>query len=185
VRHLPNLLTLLRLISVPVTLWLMVENRMAPAFWLFAAAGVTDAVDGAVARLFDAHSALGAILDPLADKVLLVSTYIALGLAGFLPLWLVVLVVLRDVLIVAYALVYTLAGTPHGSPSLISKINTLAQIMLAGVVLAGQGLHWGRPMLVEALVIAVAVTTIASGTGYLFAASRTVPATNGDHRDRK
>lgn len=177
-RHVPNILTMLRLLSVPVTVWLMVEGRMAPAFWLFVAAGVTDAVDGAVARLFDARSRLGMWLDPLADKVLLVSIYLVMGMQEHIPLWLVVLVVLRDVLILLYAVVYVLAGSFTGTPLFISKINTAAQILLAAVVLARLGLGWGGPMLSEAFVYVVAVTTVASGAAYLMAASRKVPASN-------
>jgi cardiolipin synthase len=177
--HVPNALTLLRLVSVPVTVWLMLHGRMEAALWLFIAAGVTDAVDGAIARLFDARTALGSLLDPLADKVLLVSTYVVLGLLDLLPQWLVVLVVLRDVLIVLYAVVYMLAGSFSGSPILISKVNTVAQIVLAGLVLARLGPGWGGSGIEDIFVAVVAITTIASGSAYLFAASRRVPATNG------
>ena len=179
-RHVPNILTCLRLASVPVTVWLMVDGRMAPAFWLFVAAGLTDALDGLIARLFHAQTALGRILDPLADKVLLVAIFITLGLAERLPLWLTVLVVLRDVLIVAYAVVYAMAGTPQGSPILISKVNTLAQIVLAALVLADLGLGWRGAMLTETFIYVVAITTVASGTAYLLAVSRKVLVTNGE-----
>ena len=175
-RNLPNILSTLRLLSVPVTVWLMMQGYMAAAFWLFVAAGVTDAVDGAVARLFDARTAIGAWLDPLADKALLVSTFVVLGWQEHIPLWLVVLVVLRDVLIVAYAVVYVLAGEFSGSPILVSKINTVTQIFLAALVLAHLGLGWGGAQLIEAFVYGVAGTTVASGAAYLMAASRRVPA---------
>lgn len=178
-RHVPNILTLLRLLSVPVTVWLMAEGAMVAAFWLFVAAGVTDAVDGAVARLCNARTALGAWLDPLADKALLVSTYAVLGWLGHIPLWLVVLVVLRDLLILAYAVVYVLAGEFSGSPILVSKINTAAQIVLAAMVLAHLALGWGGPLLIESFVYGVTGTTVASGAAYLMAASRKVPASNG------
>ena len=178
-RHVPNLLSLARLLAVPVAVWLMVSGRMGAAFWVFAGAGMTDALDGAIARLCDARSRLGQWLDPLADKVLLVSIYIVLGVGGVLPLWLTVLVVLRDVLIVLYAAAYALAGWPQGSPILISKINTAAQIILAAVVLARLGLGWGGMMLSDALVTVVAVTTVASGTAYLFAVGRRVPDGGG------
>ncbi len=174
-RHVPNLLTLARLLSVPVTVWLIAHGRMGVAFWLFVAAGVTDAVDGAVARLWNARSRLGQWLDPLADKVLLVSIYVVLGISGALPLWLTVLVVLRDVLIVLYAAVYMLAGWMQTSPILISKVNTAAQITLAAAVLARLGQGWGGEGLTAAFVTVVTVTTLASGTAYLIAASRRVP----------
>lgn len=175
-RHVPNALTILRLLSVPLTVWLMAAGRLDVAFWLFAAAGITDAVDGAIARMFDAHSRLGQWLDPLADKVMLVAVYVMLGIGGQIPLWLVVLVVLRDVVIVLYAVLYVLAGAFRGSPLLISKINTAAQIVLAGLVLAHHGLNWGGAMLIEAFVTVVAVTTVASAAAYLIAANRQVAA---------
>ncbi len=152
---------------------------MLAAFWLFVAAGVTDAVDGAIARLCNARTALGAWLDPLADKVLLVSTYVVLGWLGHIPLWLVVLVVLRDLLILAYAVVYVLAGEFNGSPILVSKINTAAQIVLAAMVLAHLAFGWGGSLLIEAFVYGVAGTTVASGAAYLMAASRKVPPVDG------
>lgn len=176
VRHVPNVLTVLRLISVPLIVGLMARDLWGGAFWLFVGAGLTDAVDGTIARMFDAKTRLGMWLDPLADKALLVSVYVVLAAAGLLPLWLVVLVALRDVLIVLYALVYLLAGTFAGTPLFISKINTAAQLALAALVLAHQGLDWGRPALVDIFVIVVAATTTASGTAYLMAASRNVPA---------
>lgn len=176
VKHVPNALTILRLASVPLIVWLMAEGAMTAAFVLFVGAGLTDAVDGAIARLFDAKSRLGMWLDPLADKVMLVSIYLTLGVAGHIPLVLVVLVVLRDVLIVLYAVVYVLAGAYSGTPLFISKINTAAQIVLAALVLAHLGPGWGGPVLVEVFVIVVGVTTIASGAAYLMAASRKVPA---------
>ena len=176
IKHVPNALTILRLISVPLTVWLMVHGGYKAAFWLFVGAGITDAVDGAVARLFDAKSRLGQWLDPLADKVLLVSIYVTMAAAGHVPLWLVVLVVLRDVLIVLYAVVYVLAGSFSGSPLFISKINTAAQLFLAALVLANLGPGWGGPVLVEIFIYVVAATTVASGSAYLMAASRKVPA---------
>lgn len=178
IRHVPNALTILRLISVPLTVWLMVNGMMAPAFWLFVGAGLTDAVDGAVARMFDAKTRLGTWLDPLADKVLLVAVFVTLGAQGHIALWLVVLVALRDVLIVLYAVVYVLAGAFTGTPLFISKINTAAQLVLAALVLAHLGLDWGGVVLVEIFVYVVAATTIASGAAYLMAASRRVPATD-------
>ncbi len=178
IKHVPNALTILRLISVPLTVWLMVQGGYKAAFWLFVGAGLTDAVDGAVARLFDAKSRLGQWLDPMADKVLLVSIYVTMAAAGHVPLWLVVLVVLRDVLIVLYAVVYVLAGSFSGSPLFISKINTAAQLLLAALVLANLGPGWGGPVLVEIFIYVVAATTVASGSAYLMAASRRVPASN-------
>lgn len=178
IRHVPNALTILRLLAVPVTVWLLTHGNPAAAFWLFVAAGITDAVDGAVARLANARSRLGTWLDPLADKALLVSIYVTLAGQGQLPIWLVVLVALRDVVIVLYAVVYVLAGTFRGTPLFISKINTAAQLMLAALVLAHEGLGWGTPVLVDAFVIVVAATTTASAAAYLMMAAGKVPASD-------
>lgn len=178
IRHVPNGLTILRLVAVPLTVWLLLRGQLGTAFWLFVAAGITDAVDGAVARLANARTRLGTWLDPLADKALLVSVYVTLAVLGDLPVWLVVLVALRDVVIVLYAVVYVLAGTFRGTPLFISKINTAAQLALAAIVLAHLGLGWGPPVLVDAFVIVVAATTIASAAAYLMVAAGKVPASD-------
>jgi cardiolipin synthase len=172
-------LSLLRLASVPFAAWLMAHGLEMAAFWLFVAAGLTDAVDGAIARLCDARTPLGAWLDPLADKALLVTTYVVLGARDILPLWLVVLVVLRDVLILAYAAVYMLAGAFTASPILVSKINTAVQVALAALVLARAAYGWGGETLVDAFVYAAAGTTVASGAAYLVGVSRAIPARDG------
>lgn len=182
-RHVPNILTLLRLLSVPMIIWLLSTERTLPAFWLFIAAGATDAVDGTIARLFDARSRLGQWLDPLADKVMLVSVYVVLGLQGYVPLWLTVLVVLRDVLIVVYALLYALSGWFGGTPILISKINTAVQIVLAGLVLGRLGGQWDAALMIQAFIYAAAATTSASGAAYLLAANRRPPVSGGNWGD--
>ncbi len=166
-RHVPNILTSLRLFGVPLVVWCLMTEATTAAFWLFVFAGLTDAVDGAIARMFNARSRLGLWLDPIADKVLLVSLYIALGLRGDLPFWLVVLVVLRDVLIVLYVAVYVLAGALTSTPLFISKINTAAQMILVAILMARLGPGWESLMLEQAFIIVVAVTTGASGAAYL------------------
>ena len=169
---LPNIVTLARLCAVPLAFWLIVEHRLAEAFWLFVAAGVSDAVDGWLARRLGGN-ALGAVLDPVADKALLVTMYATLGAVGALPLWLAILVVFRDLLIVGGVLVFGALGhTFDIKPLRVSKANTAAQIVLVAVVLflAGHGLQ--VPMAVDALVLIVAATTLASGAAYVRAASR-------------
>jgi cardiolipin synthase len=165
----PNILSLARLLSVPVAIMLMLDGSYALCFWLFVAAGVTDAVDGWIAKSFDARTALGAYLDPLADKALVVSTYLMLGWLGHLPAWLVVLVVFRDVLIVGGAMVaYFMLGDFRSDPLAISKINTAVQIVLVGAVLARLGLDIGAPVLDWVLVHVAAATTLLSGGAYLW-----------------
>lgn len=169
--HLPNALSLLRLFLVPFIVWLIVSEQWAPASWLFVFAGVTDALDGFVARLCHARTLLGSWLDPLADKALLVSIYMTLGILGDVPLWLVVLVVLRDFTILLYAVTDIVVGKLPARPLLISKINTMAQIILAALVLVQKGTGWGSPTLIEAFVYGVTFTTVASGTAYLISTS--------------
>lgn len=166
--NLPNLLTLCRLLSVPVTVWLIVQDHMAAAFWLFVAAGVTDAVDGAIARLFDARSVLGAYLDPLADKALLVSIYVVLGWLGHLDSWLVIVIVFRDLAILGGAvLMLFLSQYSAVDPLYISKTNTFLQIVLAALLLAHLGLGVADEWLIDILVYVVGATTIISGLAYI------------------
>lgn len=164
----PNIISISRLLAVPLIIWLIVSNYLGAAFWVFVFAGLSDAVDGFVARRLNATSALGEIIDPVADKVLMVSIYVALGLQGLLPPWLVIVVVTRDVLIVAVFLVSSaLEQKVETSPLRISKLNTAAQITLAALVLGEFGLGIGTHALVTWMGYLVAATTVLSGFGYL------------------
>ncbi len=173
VKLVPNIITTGRLIAVPVTVYCVLAGELNAAFWLFVAAGISDAVDGAIARFFDARTVVGAFLDPLADKALLVSVYIALCNIGLMPLWLVVLVVSRDLLIVGWVLLsYTVRQPEAMKPLFISKANTFLQLMLAGLVLAVGGLGLDDPLMFGvrfAVVLQglVAATTVLSGFSYL------------------
>lgn len=166
--NLPNLITLGRLMLVPLAVWLIVNGRYGLAFWVLVLAGVSDALDGYIAKRFDRRTRLGALLDPIADKALLVSLYVTLGIAGQLPSWLVILVVFRDAMIVGgFVLIQAIAAPNRFDPLYISKLNTLLQIALVGFVLARSGLAVRADILVFALVLAVAVTTVLSGLSYL------------------
>ncbi len=128
----PNLITILRFLLVPAVVLTMLQSRWGWAFTGFIVAGVSDAVDGFVARNFNQRSRLGAYLDPMADKVLLVSVFVVLGIIGELPLWLVVAAVSRDALIICAVLLSTVMGQPvEMRPLLVSKANTAIQIVLA------------------------------------------------------
>jgi cardiolipin synthase len=165
---LPNLITLGRLLCVPLAIWLVLSGELAAAFWVFVAAGLSDAVDGFLARRFDQRTPLGALLDPLADKALLVSMFVTLGIANHLPNWLVILVVFRDVLIIGgFLLVSTLARPMRWQPLAVSKLNTALQIALVAVILAQLGLGLRDFDLVAILIYAVGATTVISGAGYL------------------
>ena len=166
--NLPNFITLARLLSVPLAVWLILEGALTAAFWTFVAAGVSDAIDGFIAKRFDTRTEIGALLDPIADKSLLVSVYVTLGIAGYLPAWLVILVVFRDFLIVGgFLLVRAMSQAMRSEPLIVSKLNTALQIALAGVTLGHLGLRIDLGWTMEILVYCVAATTLVSGAGYL------------------
>ena len=134
--NIPNIITLGRIILVPVIVWAIASNQMEIAFAVFVIAGVSDAVDGFLAKRFNMTSELGALLDPLADKALLVSIYVALGIWGAVPRWIVILVVSRDIMIVAAVIVSWVFDKPVPiKPSMVSKLNTVAQVAFAALVL--------------------------------------------------
>lgn len=165
---LPNIISLGRLLCVPLMVWVVLGGRLDFAFWIFLGAGISDGIDGFLAKRFGWRTALGSFLDPMADKALLVSIYILLGAKGFIPSWLVFLVVLRDVLILGgAALVFRWNGHTRIEPMWLSKANTVAQIVFAGYVLALNGFVFHDPGLEMPLVYVVAATTFASGLGYL------------------
>ncbi len=139
--YVPNIITITRLFLVPVIIWLIVADKPFTAFVVFLVAGLTDALDGFLARRFGWQTELGAYLDAIADKALLMSVYAALGFYGFLPAWLVILVVSRDILIIgAVILGWLLDRAMALHPQRLSKVNTALQIGLAVLVLAERGL---------------------------------------------
>lgn len=169
-KALPNIISFARLIVVPVVIWMFLTDRMAAAFWLFVAAGVSDAIDGYLAKKLKARSVLGSYLDPLADKLLLIAVFLLLGRGDYVPVWLVVLIVARDAALLGVSsLVVSKDRKTAMRPLLVSKLNTTLQIVLAGLVLARLGL--GFPDIGtghDVLVYAVAVTTTISGIAYLW-----------------
>ena len=166
--NLPNAISLARLFSAPLVVWLILSDQTKVAFWVFLIAAVSDGVDGFIAKRRGMETVLGGFLDPIADKVLLVGAYAALGSNGILALWLVILVIFRDLLIVGGALLFRLlTRSLDMEPLMISKVNTVAQIVLAAVVLGNGGLGLGLATLINGLVIVVAATTLASGAAYV------------------
>ena len=164
----PNLITIARILLVPVVVWAIGSGEMLIAFVLFLAAGVTDAVDGFIAKRFNMTSEIGAYLDPLADKALIVSIYIALGITEVIPRWLVILVVSRDIMIIGGVLLSWLVGNPIPmKPLLVSKLNTVAQIVFASLVLGALGLGFNADGLETALMALVTVLTLLSVIFYL------------------
>jgi cardiolipin synthase (CMP-forming) len=166
--NLPNILSFARLMAVPLAIFLMLDGDYTLAFWLFVAAGLTDALDGFLAKRYGWETELGSYLDPLADKALLVSVFVVLGWIGHIPLWLTIMVVFRDVFIVGGAVVVmAITDGFKAEPMFVSKLNTTLQIALAATVLAKLGLDLAIDPLTTGLIVATALTTFASGMAYL------------------
>ena len=166
--NLPNIITIGRILLVPLTIWLIVAGQFGFAFLVFIIAGVGDGVDGYIARRYAMKTQLGAYLDPLADKLLLVSIYISLGFLQHMPAWLVILVASRDVLIVGAVILSWILDRPvKMHPLMVSKINTAVQIIFAGAVLAVLALAVDAAWILEVGSAIVAFLTDASATLYL------------------
>ena len=159
-------------LATPLAFWLVLAHRIDDAFFLFMVAGLSDALDGWLARRYGGN-AVGALMDPVADKALLVTMYITLAAVGALPDWLAILVVFRDLLIVGGVVVKAVLGHAVAiRPLYISKLNTVMQIMLVGISLLESGFSLGIPWIPAILTWCVAVTTMASGAAYVWNAAR-------------
>jgi cardiolipin synthase (CMP-forming) len=168
-RNLPNALCIARmLLAVPVAV-LLLSKEYTATLWVFAVAAISDGLDGFLAKRFNWTSELGKILDPLADKILLVTAFLSLTAAELLPLWLAVTVVLRDVIITAGAIAYRYVYGPltDAKPTLISKLNTLLQIVLVLLVVGASVLEVSWKVPTAVLATMVMVSTIASGVDYV------------------
>ncbi len=164
----PNLITIARLLIVPVVIVAILQGRWSVAFVLFVVAGVSDAIDGFIARRFDMRSEFGAYIDPLADKALLVSIFVTLAVVGVLPAWLAVVVVFRDAMIVAAVMLSWVMSRPVAiKPLMLSKLNTAAQIGFAALVLSTKAFGVDLAGFDDVLVLVLAALTIASAGAYL------------------
>jgi len=172
--NLPNYITLFRIVLIPFFINLMIYGYYRPALAVFVAACVTDALDGLIARVTNSITELGALLDPIADKLLILSAFVTLVLLGMLPVWLVIIVVSRDVLLVLGSLViYFLGHELKARPSFIGKATTALQLLVVTLSLVQtafdnemawtQGLHW-----------TTAVFTLVSGIQYIVRGTRVV-----------
>lgn len=165
---LPNLITVGRIVLVPVVIWAITSGNMLLAFWLFVAAGISDAVDGFLAKKLDARTEFGAYLDPIADKALLMSIYVTLSIEGLLPRWIVIAVVSRDIMIMGAVVLSWIMNKPvEISPLVISKLNTAAQIALAALVLASSGFMFDPGQAKTVALLLTGALTILSAAAYL------------------
>ena len=166
--NLPNFITLGRIIAVPVVFWLLMSGQSAAAFFVFVLAGISDAVDGYLAKTYNLQTELGAYLDPLADKLLIVSIYVALGARSELPLWLVTAVVSRDIAIVGAVMIAWLMDHPvRIHPLVVSKLNTTAQLVLASTVLFDEAFSIGLTGTRMVLIWVTGLLTLLSLIAYL------------------
>ena len=165
----PNLISLLRLVLVPIVISMIVTDRWIGAFLIFVAYGISYGVDGWLANRFNLRTELGAYLDPLADKVLLVSIYVALAVSETVPATIAILIVFRDLMIIAAFLVSWIMGKPMKvRPLLVSKANTMAQIAFAALVLGAKAFGLKLGLWFEASLAIVAALTLASAGAYLY-----------------
>jgi cardiolipin synthase (CMP-forming) len=166
--NLPNLLTIIRILLTPLFVIVLLKDLFGPALLIFSIAGISDGLDGFIARYFNQRTTLGAYLDPIADKLLLMSAFVSLAILKIVPSWVTVIVISRDVLIVMGIAIFTLTEKKYKiKPSFISKITTVAQITT--VILALVNLHVvGYSVLMGTLFWVTAGLTIVSGLHYIY-----------------
>src|SRR5688500_16965872 len=182
-RFIPNALCILRMLLVVPVAWLLLKEDFRSTLWLFAFAAATDGLDGFLAKRCGWTSELGKILDPLADKILLVGTYITLAAIGFVPMWLAVTIVGRDVVITAGAIAYNwLYGYPNGKPTVISKLNTLCQIVFALLIVGAHAAGRVPALAITILGALVFVTTCVSGLDYVITYAKKARAASRERR---
>lgn len=164
----PNFITIGRLLAVPLVIMMIIQGHWNLAFGLFIFAGVSDAVDGFIARRFDMRSELGAYLDPVADKALLVSIYLTLAITGIIPAWLAILVIFRDILIVSGVILSWLMENPvEMKPFIVSKLNTFAQIAFAAILLGAKAFGVSPGYWLDLAMWSTAALTLVSAGAYL------------------
>lgn len=168
-QDLPNLISILRLLLIVPVVVLLLQREFAAALLVFTVAGASDAIDGYLARRYDWMTPLGGLLDPLADKAMMVSSFVVLTWLELVPVWLLAAVVLRDVVIVCGALAYNyLVEKVRAKPSWISKLNTLLQIILVMALMFDQGVMPLPEPGLQLLMAAVATTVVLSGADYIW-----------------
>lgn len=172
-RWLPNAISLMRIVLVVPILMYIVDGRYGLALILFFVAGFSDGIDGFLAKRFDWHTRIGALLDPIADKLLVGGTFITLVFTGLIPVWLAVLVIFRDVVIVGGATAYNFLVRPvEGEPTRISKLNTALQLLFVVFTLSQAGFGWPDQIAVTVIGAGVLVTVVISGIDYVWSWAR-------------
>jgi len=170
---LPNAISILRIALVAPILMLILDGSFAWALALFWLAGFSDGVDGYLAKRFDWHTRLGALLDPIADKLLVAGLFITLAYTGDLPVWLAATVIVRDVVIVAGAAAYNFLVRPvQGEPTRVSKLNTALQLLFLLFVISRAGFGWPEAISITVLGASVLITVVISGIDYVWSWSR-------------
>ena len=164
----PNLISFLRLLLIIPVVWYLLAQRYEIALILFAIAGLSDAVDGHLARKYNWGSHLGGWLDPLADKAMQVSVYVCLAWLQLIPWWLLSAVIIRDLLIVSGGVFYYYrVERVNAAPSMISKLNTLMQILLVIIVLLHMSIYPLPDNVIDTTIYLVFITTLLSGLDYV------------------
>ena len=170
---LPNAISLLRIALIAPILLFILDGSFGWALALFLLAGFSDGLDGYLAKRFDWHTRLGALLDPVADKLLVAGLFITLAYTQDIPVWLAAVVILRDVVIVAGATVYNFFVRPvQGEPTRVSKLNTSLQLLFLLFVISRAGFDWPEPITLTVLGASVLVTVVISGVDYVWSWSR-------------
>lgn len=172
-KWLPNAISLFRIALIAPILLLIRDGQFDIALLLFFLAGFSDGVDGYLAKRFDWHTRIGALLDPIADKLLMAGTYITLAGTGHIPLWMAGIVVFRDVVIIGGATAYNFLIRPvEGQPTRISKLNTSLELLFIVFVLSRAAFAWPEMISVTVIGAAVLVTVVVSGADYVISWSR-------------
>ena len=183
-RWLPNAISLFRIVLVVPVVVFIEDGMYVEALSVFFVAGFSDGVDGFLAKRFNWHTRLGALLDPIADKLLMAASYVTLAWVAQIPVWLAAVVVLRDIVILSGATAYNfLIGPVQGEPTRISKVNTALEILLVICVLARASFGWPGSDLVTVLGAGVLVTVIISGVDYVVAWSQRARQAKGERRE--
>ncbi|MBT4889153.1 MAG: CDP-alcohol phosphatidyltransferase family protein [Rhodospirillales bacterium] len=180
--NIPNTITFARILAVPFAVWLVLNDSLETAFWLFLIAAISDGVDGFIAKRFNMVTQLGSYLDPIADKALLISIYLSLGVEGYIPLWLVIMVVFRDLLIVSGAFFYqAITQNLSMAPLMSSKINTVMQMAYGATALAASAFNWNIIPVLDIASFGVALTTVVSGALYVRIWGKKASEMENDH----